>query len=597
MEEESIALESCSGWHGARPIHSLKSLEWLLWEERQRIIHIRHARNGGEMSIRLAGHTHHVDGYDEQSRTCFEFQGCLFHGFRTCFPDRKQVPHSAMGLTVGALLRRTQQKLKALRDAGYTVIEMWKCKFDALKKQDEECRNFVTNLNLVSPLEPRDAFFGGRTGAVALHHRVSDSEQIRYVDVTSEYPWVNKNGLYPLGHPVILYELENQDPSVYYGLLKVDVLPPAELFHPFLPYRRKMSSGSYKFTFPLCAKWVEVESVKPMLARSFTCSHTDTERCLRGTWCSPDLNKAIALGYRVLRIHELWHFRSKQESAGYPAWCENETDRARYVQDYHQKEGIELDPSKIAKNPGQKAVAKLMLNSFWGKSGQQTNKSGTTQLSEARDLLDLLDDPLVNVQDIRNLSPEIVEVVTQRDASDRVKGMTTNIFIAAFTTAMARLKLYESLETVQQQVLYYDTDSVVYRWKLGDPEIPLGDHLGEMTNELDDGDYIQEFISAGAKNYGYRTHLGHVSTKVKGFSLNVRGKKQLNFQVLKNNVLEELIERGHVVTQIHNPVHFVRDPVAKRIRTEQQTKSYRLVFDKRVLGEGKSFPYGYQICT
>ena len=76
MEEESIALEPCSGWHGSRPIHSLKSLEWLLWEERQRGIHIHHASNGGEMSIHLAGHTHHVDGYDEQSCTCFEFQGC-----------------------------------------------------------------------------------------------------------------------------------------------------------------------------------------------------------------------------------------------------------------------------------------------------------------------------------------------------------------------------------------------------------------------------------------------------------------------------------------------------------------------------------------
>ncbi|XP_022794113.1 uncharacterized protein LOC111332905 [Stylophora pistillata] len=383
-----------------------------------------------EMGIRVASITHHVDGYHHDSRTCFEFQGCLFHGCRTCFPGRKQVPHRAMGLTVKALRRRTQKKVKALRDAGYTVVEMWECQFDALKKQDGECRHFVSNLNLVSPLEPRDAFFGGRTGAVAPHHRVSDDrEQIRYVDVTNEYPWVNKNGLYSVGHPVILSEPENQDPSVYYGLLKVDMLPPAELFHPVLPYRRKMSSGSYKLTFPICAKCVEEESAKPILARSFSCTHTDTERCLRGTWCSPELNKVIALGYRVLRIHNVWHFdesqqglfapyvntwlKIKQESAGYSAWCQDNSDRVHYVDDYRPKEGIELDPTKITKNPGRKAVAKLMLNSFWGKFGQQTNKSQTEQLTEVRDLLEILDDPLVNVQDIRILSPEIVEVVYQ----------------------------------------------------------------------------------------------------------------------------------------------------------------------------------------
>lgn len=156
--------------------------------------------------------------------------------------------------------------------------------------------------------------------------------------------------------------------------------------------------------------------------------------------------------------------------------------------------------------------------------------------------------------------------------------MTTNIFIAASTTVMARLKLYESLESVQEQVLYYDTDSVVYRWKPGDPEIPFGDHLGDMTNELDEGDWIEEFVSAGAKTYGYRTHLGKICTKVKVFSLNVRGRKQLNFEVLKDSVLQELIDHRHVVTHVLNPVHFVRDPVVKRIRIEHQTK---LVFDKR----------------
>lgn len=44
-----------------------------------------------------------------------------------------------------------------------------------------------------------------------------------------------------------------------------------------------------------------------------------------------------------------------------------------------------------------------------------------------------------------------------------------------------------------------------------------------------------------------------------------------------------------------NPVHFVRDPVKNKIRTETQIKSYRLVFDKRVMDNGsfRSLPYGH----
>ena len=44
------------------------------------------------------------------------------------------------------------------------------------------------------------------------------------------------------------------------------------------------------------------------------------------------------------------------------------------------------------------------------------------------------------------------------------------------------------MEVLGDRVLYYDTDSVIYTWKPGQTEIPLGDYLGDMTNELDEGD-------------------------------------------------------------------------------------------------------------
>ena len=80
-------------------------------------------------------------------------------------------------------------------------------------------------------------------------------------------------------------------------------------------------------------------------------------------------------------------------------------------------------------------------------------------------------------------------------------------FIACFTTALARLKLYAELEKLGEQVLCYDTDSVIYRWKQREPFIPTGIFLGEMTDELG-GDPIMEFGSAGPKSYCYQTMSG-----------------------------------------------------------------------------------------
>ena len=160
-----------------------------------------------------------------------------------------------------------------------------------------------------------------------------------------------------------------------------------------------------------------------------------------------------------------------------------------------------------------KAFAKLMLNSFWGKFGERQNKSVPVTVQEPSHLFSLLTDDTLDISTIRLCTEDVLEVVntSQHDAAD--KGTKVNIFIAAFTTCHACLKLYQALHTVKQQVLYKNTDSVIYRWSPGQPIIPTGDYLGEMTNKLEE-DVIVEFVSGGAKNLGYRTCNGKVECKV-----------------------------------------------------------------------------------
>ena len=70
---------------------------------------------------------------------------------RFCHPDR----------TVFEVYEATLKKTALLRDAGYTVIEMWGCDFARQKQTDPELAEFLANFEFVPPLEPRDAFFGG----------------------------------------------------------------------------------------------------------------------------------------------------------------------------------------------------------------------------------------------------------------------------------------------------------------------------------------------------------------------------------------------------------------------------------------------------
>jgi len=121
-----------------------------------------------------------------------------------------------------------------------------------------------------------------------------------------------------------------------------------------------------------------------------------------------------------------------------------------------------------------------------------------------------------------------------------------------------------------------------------------------MTDELE-GDHIVEFTSAGPKNYGYITNTGKTCCKVRGFMLNVRESRQLNYDVMRQNLLDEIRdpqdERRNV--DVNDPNFFMRDPHTKDIHIKSRTKRYGLVFDKRVVDPAsfKSYPYGYTPST
>ena len=72
----------------------------------------------------------------------------------------------------------------------------------------------------------------------------------------------------------------------------------------------------------------------------------------------------------------------KLESSNYPPWVKTEDDKDKYVADYEKRQGIQLDKSKIKKNPGLRFIAKLCLNSLWGKFGQNLNVDDTVYVTD-----------------------------------------------------------------------------------------------------------------------------------------------------------------------------------------------------------------------
>ena len=86
-------------------------------------------------------------------------------------------------------------------------------------------------------------------------------------------------------------------------------------------------------------------------------------------------------------------------------------------------EGILLRHENIKKNPGLRAVAKLCLNSLWGRFAMRTDRLET------------------EFHDICLLTDDLVELVYKRHSDFVTESKVTNIFIGVFTTSWARLGL------------------------------------------------------------------------------------------------------------------------------------------------------------
>ena len=150
------------------------AVTWLSYISEKEDLYIKHVRNGGEKRVG----PYSLDGYCEETNTAYEFQGCFWHGCPECFKDRDTVnPISQKPME--ELYTDTKKKVKFLKDQGYRVVEKWGCELNKELEDDEEMKQFFDQNKIIDPLQPRDAFYGGRTNATKLLHECQGDEKIK----------------------------------------------------------------------------------------------------------------------------------------------------------------------------------------------------------------------------------------------------------------------------------------------------------------------------------------------------------------------------------------------------------------------------------
>ena len=152
----------------------------------------------------------------------------------------------------------------------------------------------------------------------------------------------------------------------------------------------------------------------------------------------------------------------------------------------------------------------------------------------------------------------------------------TNVYIACFTTSHARLMLYKKLDYLNEKVLYFDTDSIIYV-DYGTKNVKTGDMLGDMTDELS-GKRITNFVSTE-------------KSVIKGFTLN-----QENSSILNHDSMSKIVKKQIRALTVVNENKITRKD--REIVNKYCEKVFKFGYDKRVIRQINedcidTLPYGY----
>lgn len=223
-----------------------------------------------------------------------------------------------------------------------------------------------------------------------------------------------------------------------------------------------------------------------------------------------------------------------------------------------------------------------------------SNKSKIKIITNIDEWHSILTNDMYKIHNVFQFNKDILQIVYSDISEMHVGSNQTNVPLAVFTTAIARLILFRDLNKLGKRVLYYDTDSICF---ISDPEfknnkdhLVMGDYLGQYTDELG-GNYITEFVSSGPKCYAKLLNTGASECVVKGFTLNHIANLTMSFDAMKDIVLEENEKKINIKQSKIN-----RDKKTWSLNSSESDKYYGMTYDKRVITENfLTFPYGYKL--
>ena len=382
----------------------------------------------------------------------------------------------------------------------------------------------------------RSAYFGGNVNVL-----INKMDQGFYYDMNSQYPYAMLNDM-PIGNPTFS---NDTDLNNYFGFVYGEITAP--------DYER------------LRVPYIQM--------RDDTSDNID---CPRGTFSrmifSEEIKEALKDGYSINIKYGYKFERGKDLFKDYVTTIYN--------------------IKKITKDPVEKAISKLLLNSLYGKFGMKdiiSNMKIVNQ-NEAKKITNnynySLFADLGNGKHLIKYSTKLHDSLRKlvKDSKDSNKDITLNsisrkrgvpsaVHISAAISAYARIAINKYKNIPGNPCIMSDTDSVVLPYKL--PDICIGKELGQMKleHQILEGIFIRKKLyalktldnneiikSSGVKNTSlnydkFKLLLSGESVKTNGISFNVIW-KDLNIDIVNKSIILKGLQHKIIDINDHYDINF-----------------------------------------
>ena len=560
------------------------------------------------------------DLYCKSQKSCFFYNGCWAHKhYDNCLinPLASESTLSTNGTSYKAINEQFWNKLQALilnnPEEVDSVTVVWECQFKTIQKT-QDYQYFEKNILSTHPLArltSRDCYRGAYFDVCA--HKWSmlsfPEEKLYFLDVNGLYSYATMKNPYMVGPYQILIGSDLQDIKInnkklfygsnkIFGALLLTIIPPRDLLHPFLLYKKRNNLT----VLTLCKVCCETLAAK--------CTHSDLERAFTGSYMISEIEFALELNYQIVEIFEChayfesnFIFKPFVEALDYYKQinsCSKKFVTEEICENLNEPESIfKFERQDFHKNLRKRNFYKLAANALFGKIAQRNNFEKNVYVS-SQDELEKLYFSGSELKDIHCLNDQLCQVSLTPSAKQLTVNRNSNCYLGAQITAYAREKIYRYIQQVTahpKATLYYvDCDCLVFSLpKAVTCPLPLSQKCGDFKFEYSQ---ISTFFTLGIKSY-FLTHFENKKAqqvcKIKGLSLLSMGDK-FN-ELLFDSYIEDFLSNKNSstkVAQVHRKANFKTFKtyfIEKNVTFSNKLTSPRIIKkDTRV----SSIPFGYR---